>query len=150
MLKELKDLIHIFGRGVRRLPGERGLHLHECKKQKSQIHLGMIEETDGSLSASARATEEMKNKFERLTGIHTVWKEVKNVKSRSNQTNIEVPRAQDPLMGTADDDLVESIVVEEEPLSITNHKKNEYEVSMDLDTIIEHLKQNIKETDDVQ
>ena len=50
-------------------------------------------------------------------------------------------------MGTADDDLVESIVVEEEPLSITNHKKNEYEVEItkDLDKILDNLKKNMEE-----
>jgi hypothetical protein len=56
-------MVHIPPRGIRRAKGERGLPIDQCTKREAFLHLGYVENADGTLSDSAKAMEETLKKM---------------------------------------------------------------------------------------
>lgn len=56
-------MVHIPPRGIRRAKGERGLPINQCTKREAFLHLGYMENADGTLSDSAKAMEETLKKM---------------------------------------------------------------------------------------
>jgi hypothetical protein len=118
-------MVHIPARGVRRRKGERGLPLEQCTKKKSVLHLGCVENDDGTLSDSARAVEIIKGQI-KAQGILFKDQNYRWTPPTTKDILIiesENEKAQESRSATSDENLVGKIQVVETSKAVMDFRK---------------------------